>query len=109
MDYTQTTYTGSSAAGSGVGFFDLTTSNQLVGTKQAPSGTYAENRYYIYARRSSDSSQVILTIEFQDNDLGDPNFDENVQPTLRSIIAQYRPSGGNVSVASPTASGTGLA
>jgi len=103
MDYTQTTFTGS-ATGSAIGWFDLTTSNQLVGQKSAPSGSYAENRYYIYARRDAGSTQLILTIQFQDNDVGDPNFDENVDGTLNSVISQYRPSGANVSVTAPTAS-----
>ena len=108
MDYTSTTFTGASATGSAIGWDDLTTSNQLIGQKAAPSGSYAENRYYIYARKSVDGTQVILTIEFQDNDAGDPNFDEAVQPTLNSIIAQYRPSGLNVSVPTPTASQSGF-
>ena len=108
MDYTSTTYTGSSATGSAIGWDDLTTSNQLIGQKAAPSGSYAENRYYIYARKSVDGTQVILTIEFQDNDAGDPNFDEAVQPTLNSVIAQFRPSGLNVSVPTPTASQSGF-
>jgi len=103
MDYTQTTFTGA-ATGSAIGWFDLTTSNQLVGQKSAPSGSYAENRYYIYARRDAGSTQLILTIQFQDNDVGDPNFDENVDGTLNSVISQYRPSGANVSVTAPTAS-----
>jgi hypothetical protein len=64
----------SAATGSATGWFDLTTSNQLVGQKSAPSGSYAENRYYIYARRDTGSTQLILTIEFQDNDVGDPNI-----------------------------------
>lgn len=108
MDYTQTAYTGSSATGSTVGWFDLTTSNQLVGQKDAPSGSYAENRYYLYARRSSDSSQLILTMVFEDNDVGDPNIDENPDGTLISQVSQYRPSGVNVSVGSPSASQSGL-
>ena len=108
MDYTSTTFTGASATGSAIGWDDLTTSNQLIGQKAAPSGSYAENRYYIYARKSVDGTQVILTIEFQDNDAGDPNFDEAVQPTLNSVIAQFRPSGLNVSVPTPTASQSGF-
>lgn len=108
MDYTSTTYTGTSAAGSAIGWDDLTTSDQLIGSKDAPSGSYAENRYYIYAKKSPDGTQIILTIQFQDNDAGDPNFDEDVQPTLNSVIAQYRPSGSNVSVPSPTASQSGF-
>ena len=103
MDYTQTTYTGSSATGSAIGFEDLTTSDQLIGQKTAPSGSYAENRWYVYARRSADSSQIVLTMQYQDNDSGDPNFDEDVQPTLNSFVKMFRPSGTNVSVLSPTA------
>jgi len=108
MNFTATTFTGSSAVGSNIGFDDLTTSNQLIAEKAAPSGSYAENRYYIYARKSADESQVILTIQFQDNDAGDPNFDEDVQPTLNSIVAMFRPSGANVSVLSPTAAQSGF-
>ena len=108
MNYTSTTFTGSSATGSAIGWEDLTTSNQLIGQKAAPSGSYAENRYFLNARKSVDGTQIILTIEFQDNDLGDPNDDEFVQPTLNSVIAQYRPSGSNVSVPTPTASQSGF-
>lgn len=109
MNYTQTTFTGSSATGSATGWFDLTTSDTLIAQKNAPSGFYAENRYYIYARRDAGSTQLILTIQFQDNDAGDPNVDENVDGTLSSIIGQYRPSGANVSVTSPSASQSGPA
>jgi hypothetical protein len=108
MDYTQTTYSGSSAIGSSAGWFDLTTSDQLVGQKNAPSGSYAENRYYIYARRDAGSTQLILTIQFQDLDSGDPIDDENVDGTLNSVVSQYRPSGANVSVTGPTASQSGM-
>lgn len=103
MNYTATTFTGSSATGSAIGFEDLTTSNQLIGQKAAPSGAYAENIYYLYARRSADSTQIILTSEYRDNDAGDPNFDEDVQPTLNTVFGQIRPTGVNVSVLTPTA------
>lgn len=103
MNYTATSFTGLSATGSAIGFEDLTTSNQIIGQKAAPSGSYAENIYYLYARRSADSTQIILTMEYRDNDAGDPNFDEDVQPTLNTVVSQYRPAGVNVSVLSPTA------
>lgn len=103
MDYTQTTYTGATASGSATGWFDLTTSDVLIAQKNAPAGSYAENRYYIYARRDAGSTQLILTIQFADLDVGDPDFDENVDGTLNSVVSQYRPSGTNVSVTSPTA------
>ncbi len=106
MDYTQTTYTGSSAIGTSIGFQDLTTTDQLIGQKNAPSGSYAENRWYVYTKKSSDDTQVIITIQYVDNDAGDPNFDESVQPSLTSYVKMYRPSGSNVSVATPTATQT---
>jgi hypothetical protein len=103
MNYTATTYSGSSATSYSIGWEDLTTSNQLIGEKSAPAGSYAENRYYAYAKKSADGTQLILTMEYRDNDAGDPNFDEDVQPTLNTVVAMYRPSGTNVSVLSPTA------
>lgn len=108
MGRTGTTYTGSSATSYSVGFDNLSTSNQLIGEKLAPAGAYAENRYYIYVRKSADNSQIIFQVEFRDNDAGDPYFDEDVQPTLNSVIAQNRPSGSNVSVPTPTATQSGL-
>ena len=42
-------------------------------------------------------------MEYRDNDAGDPSFDEDVQPTLNTVVAMYRPSGTNVSVLTPTA------
>ena len=104
INYTATTYTGSSASSaSSVGFDDLTTSDQQIGTKAAPAGAYAENVYYLYARKSADNTQIVLTMQYQDNDAGDPNDDENVQPTLNTLVKQFRPSGSNVTVLTPTA------
>jgi hypothetical protein len=120
IDYTQTTYTGSSATGSSTGWFDLSTSNTLVGQKNAPSGSYADNVYYIYARRDAGSTQLILTIQFADLDVGLRNpdnsprsndgtrIDENVDGTLNSVVSCYRPSGSNVSVSALSASQSGL-
>lgn len=106
MNYTQTTFTGSSATGSAIGWYDLTTTDQQIASKTAPAGTYSSNLYRILARRSADSSQLILTIEFQDNAGPNPNIDELVDGTLSSIIQQNRPSGTNVSVLTPTATNT---
>jgi hypothetical protein len=116
MNYTSTTYTGSSANGSSIGWFDLNTTDVLVAQKNAPSGSYADNVYYIYARRDAGLTQLILTIQFADLDQGLRNsdgssrsndgtrIDENVDGTLNSIVSQYRPSGSNVSVTGLTAS-----
>jgi hypothetical protein len=103
MNYTDTTFTGSSAVGSSIGFEDLTTSDQILGQKAAPSGSYAENRYYLRAKTQGSGTQIVLTISYEDNDVGDTQFDEDVQPTLNTVIKQFRPSGSNVSVLTPTA------
>lgn len=96
FDYDTTTYTGSSGTGSSIGWYDLTTSNQIIFQKAAPAGSYAENLYVIRARRDASSTQVIFTIEFQDNDTGDPGIDENVDGTLSSVIGVNRASSSDV-------------
>ena len=110
--YTETSTVSGTASAAGttynLGWYDMSTSDQLVFRKQAPAGNYAENDYEIYARRNAGSTQLILTIQFRDDDAGDPNIDEDVDGNLRSLIRQVRPSGSNVSVPTPTATGTGL-
>lgn len=98
---------------SSVGFHSLTTSNQTIYWKPAPSGVYAENDYYIYARKSADDTQVIITSEFRDDDTGDqtgagPAQDEDVDGTLTNTIQMYRATGSNVSVAAPSAGQAGF-
>jgi len=107
------------ATASQIGYYGLTTSNQQIFRKQAPSGVYAENDYFIYARTASGGAQVIFDIVFEDEDSGDlnnpsPGFpagpvqDEDVDGTLTSQIRMFRPSGANVSVAGPSASQSGF-
>jgi hypothetical protein len=120
MNYTTTTYDGSNGTAYNVGYYSLTTSDQLIFSKPAPAGNYAENDYFIYARKSADGSQVIFTMTFQDDDTGDqqggflpgPSVDENVNTvagsTLNTTVSMFRPSGINVSVLAPTASQTGM-
>lgn len=112
FNYTATSTVAGTAAAAGttynIGWFDLTTSDQTVFLKTGPSGNYAENDYEIFARRNSASDQLILTIQFRDDDSGDPGTDENVDGNLNSLVRIIRPSGSNVSVPTPTASGSGL-
>jgi hypothetical protein len=106
-----TTVTGTaSSAGTtyGIGWYDLSTSNQLIFNKAAPAGDYSANDYEVYARRDAGSTQLILTIQFKDDAGPNPNIDEDIDGDLQSLIRQVRPSGSNVSVPTPTASGTGL-
>ena len=110
--YTETATVAGTASASGttynLGWYDMTTSDQLVFRKQAPAGNYAENDYEIYARKNVGSTQLILSIQFRDDDTGDTTIDEDVDGNLRSYIRQVRPSGSNVSIPTPTATGSGL-
>ncbi len=117
MNHTQTTYTGS-GIGSSLGFYDLTTTNNLIFEKDAPAGDYADNKYYIYARVNDTGSNrriLYLEIYFGDDSVPpvstpDPGFqiDENVDGTLTSTVQVYRASGSNVSVPTPSATTTAI-
>lgn len=126
MNYTETgTVAGSfdtsptdqRGTGSAIGFYDLTTTNQQIYIKNAPSGVYGENYYQIQARVdvTPDPTSVTLTINFVDADTGDrpvpspappygPLVDENVTGTTGSVVTVFRPSGTNVSVSGPSTS-----
>lgn len=117
MNYTATDSTGTGFTSS-IGWYDLTTSDNLIFEKDAPSGAYAPNKFFIYARVNSTSDRRIgyFTIHFADDSqappsLPDPGFgiDENVDGTLTSTVQVYRPSGTNVSRPVPPASTTGIA
>jgi len=113
MNHTNTTCTGTGATSS-LGFYDLTTSDNLIFQKFAPSGAYTPNTYYIYARvndTGADRRILYFTIAWRDdspqpNSFPDPGFgiDENVTGTLTSTVQVYRATGSNVSVPLPSAS-----
>ena len=106
--------------GSAIGFYDLTTTNQQIYIKNAPSGGYSENYYQIQARvnTSSNPTAVIITINFVDADTGGPalppapgsspgqppgpTIDDLVTGTTGSVVQIFRPSGSNVTLVSPT-------
>ena len=96
-----TTKTGSAGALNPIGNFDLTTSYQKVFERRGQADYYAENRYFIYAKETSNLA-IQFSLEFEDNDVGDPNDDELIRGTLTSIIKQLRPTGSYVSVVSPS-------
>jgi len=125
FDYTQagtvagTAAVGRTGTGTGIGFYDLTTSDQLVYRTDAAAGGYSENSYRILARVDSgfgsgtEPTQVIFTLQFRDDDTGGPALppapgsspgtppgpvvDDQVTGTLGSIASMGRPSGANVS------------
>lgn len=105
MNHTLTTATGT-GTGSNIGFYDLTTVNQQIFTRTG-SGAYAANDYTVFARcdvannTNGGARYIYLTIQFNDDKAGNPNFDENVTGTLDSFVEFLRPSGSNVSVTGP--------
>jgi hypothetical protein len=121
MDYNSTSFlAGGSGTGSTKGFYNLTTTPQQVYFKGSSVYAYTENDYNIQAsvNNATDPINVILRIEFRDDDLGNrpypappppfgPKVDETVTGTLNSTVTIFRPSGANVSVTAPVLQGTG--
>jgi hypothetical protein len=123
MNYNSTSRTGSGTAYA-IGFYSLTNSDQIILSKDAPSGSYSVNKYVIKARcnvannASGGATQVIFTIEFQDNSpnpntttygpYGPFGVDENPDGTLVSNVYMGRPSGANVAVTAPSVTQTGF-
>jgi hypothetical protein len=93
--------TGSAGLLQPVGNFDLTSSYQKIFERRGQADYYAENRYFIYAKETS-TRAIQFSIEFEDNDQGDPNDDELVRGTITSVVKQLRPTGSYVTIASPS-------
>ena len=116
--YSDTTCSGS-GTGSSYGWSNLPGSNTQIFWKPAPAGVYAENDFYIYARKVS-GNQLEFTLEFRDDDAGDqqpdptgynqpgPPVDEDVDGTLVGTCQVRRDSGSNVSVPAPAATSSQL-
>ena len=113
---------GTGTAATSVGFYQLTTANQLVFERLAPSGAYADNKFRIYAKLTDgtggagSNSCVQFTIEWRD-DSPSPNqltygpfgpfgVDENIDGVIGCIVETLRPTGNNVSLPIPA---TGIA
>lgn len=120
MDYNSTAFlAGGSGSGSARGFYNLTTTPQQLYIKGSSVYAYNENDYNIKAsvNNSTDPVNVVLRLEFRDDDFGDwpkplsplrgPRVDETITGTLTSTVSIFRPSGANVSVLAPTVQGTG--
>ena len=108
--YTETTATGNQS-GTVLGYYDLTTSNQLIFEKSTEAPTYSPNTYRVYAKLGASGTSAIwvtFSIEFRDDSPAPPSpypgygIDENVDGTLTSTIESYRSFGANVQVALPS-------
>jgi len=94
-----------------IGYFQLSTNNQLILEKDAPSGAYSANRLYVYARLSDlTSGTMIITVNYDDLS-GQPNppwgTDEYVDGTLSQYLVAQRPTGSYVSIPALSVSVTG--
>lgn len=87
--------------GEAFGNFTLTESLQTLFLREGQAVEYAENRYYIFVKEVSNRA-IQFTIQFQDQDLGDPNVDEQISGTVVSIVRLRRPTGNFVSVNAPS-------
>jgi hypothetical protein len=112
MNYSGTVNTGSATGvtTTAIGFYQLTTSPQLIFRKTTEQPTYSPNQYEVYANVNGPATAVTFSIQFQDLS-GQPNApwgtDENITGTLTSLLQGYRPSGASVSVSAPTAASSG--
>jgi len=94
-----------------IGWYNLTTTNQLIFTKlvDAADSQYSPNQYDLYARRNAGSTQVIFTPTFSYTSAGAGGYAyEPANGTLTSIPQQYYATGSNVSITPPTAVVSGL-
>jgi hypothetical protein len=94
-----------------IGFFGMTTNDRLVFTKNAPSGSYANNVLNVYARIDATGTILTITIRFQDDASATPPYgiDENVDGILTVNFTATRASGSNVTVVTPPVNLTSIA
>jgi hypothetical protein len=94
-----------------IGYFGLNTADRLIFTKQAPSGSYANNVLNLYARVDLTGTILTITIRFQDDATAVPPYgiDENVDGVLTVNFTVTRASGSNVSVVTPPVNLTPIA
>ena len=78
--------------GGPVGNFQLEASLQQIFEREGQQLNYSENRYRIFAKETS-TKAIQFQINFEDADAGDPNFDEEIEGTLVSIVRLLRPTG----------------
>jgi hypothetical protein len=90
-----------------IGFYNLTTTNQLVFTKLVEAGNqYTPNQYELYAKKSGNS--VIFTPTWSYVSDGNYGNFESADGTLTSLVQAFTATGPNVSVTAPTSSTTNL-
>jgi hypothetical protein len=110
---------GSGVPAAGTGFYQLSSVNTQIFEKPAPSGAYADNIFYIYARLDDSpgspgsKSRLTFTMEWRDESdnpnslvygsFGPFGTDENIDGIMSCITQVVHASGNNVSLPAPTA------
>lgn len=110
FDANTTTNTGTGIP-QNIGFYGLTTTNQLIFTKfvEASNPSYYPNQYDLYVRQGSSAAQIIFTPTFSYTSAGTGGYAlEPANGTLTSLVQTYYATGSNVEVAPPTTSSTTL-
>lgn len=106
--HNSTSCTGSGDPAETIGYYQLDTTDKVIFQKLAPAGDYADNRFFILAKKGNIGlEQIIFTISLQDAS-GGP-IDENPDGLLTSTVQVYYATGDNVSVLKPPATTTGIA
>lgn len=109
MGWTSCFSSSGQGTGSTIGFYDLTSSNQLIFSRGA--STYTANDFLVYARcdvannATGGARYIYFEVYFRDNKVqtgfgfqSGPQYDEVVQGTVSDTIRMLRPSGSNVAV-----------
>jgi len=106
INHSSTVSSTSIGTGTSIGFYNLTTTDQLI--YQQSGTTFTANKYYIYARvdNVTTPANIIFTIDFEDLDTS--GADINVTGTLTSVVTQTVATGANVAVSQLTASASSL-
>jgi len=106
FDAYSTTKSGTGTA-QAIGFYNLTTTDQLIFTKLVEAGNqYTPNRYELKARKSGNS--IIFTPTWSYVEDGNYGIFEPADGTLTSLVQAFTATGSNVSVTAPTSSTTSL-
>lgn len=105
-------------AGSSIGWYNLTNSNQTILTYTSSGSTYVNNVFSITAscnvanNNTGTASILYLTITYNDGGgyyTGLNTIDENVDGTTTSRVQHYRATGSYVAVTAPTITGSAIA
>lgn len=105
FDHTKCLSTGGVGTTSGLGFYNLTASDQQVFSYIPPG--YATEEYKIEARLNGapgSATAIIFTISFVT-----PAGGDTISGTLNSLTEEFRATGANVSVTSPTTTSSAIA